>query len=107
MILSNQVLCNNCGGTPYSAHRHDFQGCDCESEKFQVCVDGGMDYLRRVSGKNSNYTDMSISLDEKHCDGLMDAFTDPERNELGKLCNLVRYLRDEMDINVTQEETGE
>lgn len=67
-------------------------------------MDGGMDYLRRIAGKNANYTDISITLDDKHCDGLRDAFTDPERTELGQLCNVVRYLRDEMDINVTSEE---
>jgi hypothetical protein len=104
MILSNQVRCNHCGEEPWSGHRHDFVGCSCPNREDQVFVDGGMDYLRRVFGKTADYTDMSISLDDKHVAGLQDAFTDPERNELGQLCNLVRYLRDEMDINVTQTE---
>jgi hypothetical protein len=101
MILSNQVRCNHCGETPWSGHRHDFVACGCPQSKTQVSVDGGMDYLRRVFGKEADYTEMSIEVDDKHCTGLQDAFTDPERNELGKVCNLVRYLRDEMNINLT------
>ena len=104
MILSNQVRCNNCGEEPWSAHRHDFVRCGCITVAEQVCVDGGMDYLRRVAGKDADFTDMSISIPDKHVEGLKDALSDPERNELGKLCNVVRYLRDEMDINVTTEE---
>jgi hypothetical protein len=59
-----------------------------------------MDYLRRVHGPDSDYEDISIEIAEEHVEGLRDALSDPERNELGKLCNVVRYLRDEMDINV-------
>ena len=101
MILSNQVRCNHCGEMPWSAHRHDFVGCGCPQENDKVFVDGGMDYLRRVSGKNANYTEMSITLNDKQCRGLEGAMTDKTKNDLGKLCNVVRYLRDEMDINVT------
>lgn len=104
MILSNQVKCNNCGEAPWSAHRHDFVRCACTTEAEQVCVDGGMDYLRRVWGPKSDYEDISIRIPDRHVEGLMDALSDPERNDLGKLCNVVRYLRDEMDINVTSEE---
>jgi len=78
--------------------------CGCPDRADAVAVDGGMDYLRRVSGASSNYTDISISLSEKHIEGLTVAITDATRNDLGKVCNLVRYLRDELDINVTQEE---
>jgi hypothetical protein len=101
VILSNQVVCNHCGDSPWSAHRHDFRYCKCEDSDKSVAVDGGMDYLRRVFGKNADYTDLSIELADEHVTGLQDAFTDPERNELGKLCNVVRYLRDEMNINLT------
>ena len=104
MILSNQVRCNHCGEEPWSAHRHDFVRCGCELAEHQVAVDGGMDYLRRVFGMKSDYTDLSITIEDEHVDGLKDALSDPERNELGKLCNVVRYLRDEMDINVTARE---
>jgi len=63
-----------------------------------------MDYLRRVWGSNADFEDISITMSEKHFDGLVEAFTDKGKNDLGHVCNLVRYLRDEMDINVTQEE---
>ena len=55
MILSNQVRCHKCGGTPFSAHRHDFQHCGCGS----IAVDGGMAYLRRA-GDIRAYDEMSI-----------------------------------------------
>jgi hypothetical protein len=100
MILSNQVICHVCGDHPYSATRHDFRPCDCPADT-QVCVDGGMDYLRRVSGKNAKYTDISISLEQEHIDGLAAVITDKSKNDLGKVCNLVRYLRDELNINVS------
>lgn len=107
MILSNQILCNNCGETPWSAHRHDFVQCGCVREAERVCVDGGMDYLRRVFGPESDWMELSIEVDKLHVDGLRDAITDPERSELGKVCNLARYLRDEMGINITMEEVVE
>lgn len=101
MILSNQVLCHNCGEAPWSAHRHDFVQCGCLTSNLQVAVDGGQDYLRRVAGKDANYADISIVIDEVHLKGLEAAIADKTRNDLGKVCNLARYLRDEMDINIT------
>jgi hypothetical protein len=103
MILSNQVHCHNCDEKPWSGHVHDFVQCGCVTASERVCVDGGQEYLRRVSGPAADYTDISITMDEAHVTGLKDELSDPERNELGKLCNVVRYLRDEMGINVTQE----
>lgn len=96
MILSNQARCKHCGDEPYSMHRHDFQTCSCAS----LSVDGGMDYLRRV-GAPEDCIDMSIVISQDHYDGLLEAMTDPTKNDLGKICNIVRYLRDEMNINVT------
>ena len=78
--------------------------CGCPQDADRVAVDGGMDYLRRVYGRECDYTDMSITIDDVHCRGLEAAFTDKTKNDLGKLCNIVRYLRDEMDINVTPRE---
>lgn len=104
MILSNQVRCNNCGEAPWSASRHDFVQCGCITEAERVCVDGGMEYLRRVWGPKSDYEDISITIADEHAEGLIEAFTDKEKNDLGKLCSVVRYLRDEMGINVTPEE---
>lgn len=59
-ILQNQVRCDKCGDEPYSAYRHDFKYCKCES----IAVDGGMDYLRRL-GNSDNYTEMSVSVTGK------------------------------------------
>jgi hypothetical protein len=107
MILSNQVKCHNCGEAPWSAHRHDFVQCACITEAERVCVDGGMDYLRRVHGPESDYTDISISMPERHVEALMDIIDGKEKSTFGKVCEIARYLRDEMDINVTMEEDGE
>jgi len=104
MILSNQVRCNHCGEEPWSGHRHDFVGCGCATDAHRVYVDGGMDYTRRLFGPKSDYTDISITISDKHLEGLIEAITDPTRNDLGKVCNLARYLRDEMDINITPTE---
>jgi hypothetical protein len=104
VILSNQVRCNHCGEEPWSGHRHDFVNCGCNSAEHRVSVDGGMDYLRRVMGTKADFTDISIEVDDVHCRGLEAAFTDKTKNDLGKLCNVVRYLRNEMDINVTPTE---
>ena len=95
MILSNQVRCLECGDYPFSAHRHDFRPCKCGA----VAVDGGMDYLRRV-GEPVRMEDVSIIISQEHTDGLLDAIEDTDKNTLGKLCNVARYLRDEMGINI-------
>ena len=60
-------------------------------------VDGGMDYLRH-SGKGIN---LSIVVSDKHFELLMDAVGDPSRNTLGHLCNIVRVLRDDMGVNLS------
>ena len=99
MILSNQARCMACGDEPYSAHRHDFQYCKCGA----MAVDGGMDYLRRL-GNPAKIQEMSIKISEEHYDMLCDAITDPERNTLGKVCNLARVLRDDMNINIGVDE---
>lgn len=99
MILSNQVRCLQCDDTPYSAHRHDMRWCKCGS----IAVDGGMDYPRRVGGTDG-YEEMSVYMPQMYVDGLLAAIGDETRNDLGKLCNVVRYLRDEMGINVSKME---
>jgi hypothetical protein len=104
MLLSNQVECHNCGEKPWSAHRHDFVQCGCVTDADRVCVDGGMDYPRRVAGPNADWTDISIHVEDRHVIGLTNAITDATRNDLGKVCNVVRYIRDEMDINLTTED---
>lgn len=54
-ILSNQVICMECGDAPYSMTRNDFVTCSCET----ISVDGGTSYLRRV-GDVSKCKDISI-----------------------------------------------
>ena len=92
-ILSNQRRCTSCGGEPFSAHRHDYQRCDCG----KVMVDGGMDYRHSsVHGE-----DMSIVVSASHYVALMEAISDPSKTPLGHLCNVVRVLRDDMGINLS------
>ena len=45
-IRVNQVRCNRCGEVIVSRTRHDLWWCSCRS----VAVDGGTDYLRRITG---------------------------------------------------------
>ena len=98
MILSNQARCTECEDAPYSAHVNDFQHCKCGA----MAVDGGMEYLRRL-GDPTKIQEMSIVVSEKHYALMEDAITDPERNSLGKVCNLVRVLRDDMNINIGED----
>ena len=89
-ILSNQIKCLDCGDEIYSAHRHDFKYCKCES----VAVDGGMAYLRRLG---SNYEDQSICIPEEtfnQCMEALDWSDDTGRNNLGRVCAIFRALRD-------------
>lgn len=93
MILSNQRYCERCDEDIYSAHRHDYVVCSCGD----VMVDGGMDYLKS-SGSGIN---KSISITDEEYTLLMEAITDPTRNDLGHVCNLVRVLRDTFGVNLT------
>ena len=95
MILSNQIHCVHCGDEPYSAHRHDFRHCECGA----VAVDGGMDYLRRI-GNPEDMVEMSIQITEDDYDALVKAINDKSKNDLGKICNLARVLRDELNVNI-------
>ena len=55
-IRVNQVRCNRCGEVIVSRTRHDLWWCSCRS----VAVDGGTDYLRRITGDTSaSYTELS------------------------------------------------
>jgi len=105
MILSNQVTCHNCGESPWSGHRHDFVQCACDLAKDRVAVDGGVDYLRRVAGSDADFTDVSINIADTDSQALIRAFTGDTPDDFGKLCALARYLRDEMDINISKVQT--
>ena len=95
MILSNQVRCLRCGDEPWSAHRHDFRHCECGA----IAVDGGMCYLRRI-GQPSDMAEMSIAITDEEYEALVEAMEDKTKNTLGKICNLARVLRDDMNINI-------
>jgi hypothetical protein len=98
VILSNQAQCVLCGDMPYSAHVHDFRYCECG----EMAVDGGMDYIRRL-GNPEQRVEMSVQINQENYDGLLGAITDKTKNDLGKMCNLARYLRDHMGINLGDE----
>lgn len=102
MILSNQVVCMKCKAEPYSAHRHDYVGCECKDPQSVVCVDGGMDYLKRTYGPAADYRDISIEISQEDYDALAGILDDTKNNwnTLGKVCALARYMRDEMDLHI-------
>ena len=91
-IVSNQITCNSCGDTIFSAHRHDMVSCSCE----KVAVDGGNSYLRRLGDANG-YTEQCIILPE---DLVMDIVkgaewaVDTGRNPLGITYAVLRAIRD-------------
>ena len=65
-IRINQVRCDRCGEVVVSRHRHDLQWCKCRG----VAVDGGADYLRRITGESSaSFTELSEYEDEPVCKG--------------------------------------
>lgn len=58
MTRRNAVRCNNCSTTIESIHRHDFVRCACPSDDDAIWVDGGRDYLRRMSGWNCDFEEI-------------------------------------------------
>ena len=53
-IIKNAAQCLRCMDIIESKHTHDFVSCKCG----RICVDGGLDYLRRV-GDLDNFQDLS------------------------------------------------
>jgi len=47
-LIKNAAQCLSCNDIIESKHRHDFVSCKCG----ELCVDGGLDYLRRVGNIN-------------------------------------------------------
>ena len=47
-LIKNAAQCLSCNDIIESKHRHDFVCCKCG----ELCVDGGLDYLRRVGNIN-------------------------------------------------------
>lgn len=60
VIKVNRVKCLICNDIIESKHRHDFVYCTCGN----VAVDGGRDYLRRVTDDPSNVEELSIILEK-------------------------------------------
>lgn len=44
MLVRNRARCDRCDDTIESETRHDFRSCSCGA----LCVDGGLDYTRRL-----------------------------------------------------------
>jgi len=54
-IKLNSIKCNHCGDVIVSTYRWDFKYCKCR----KVAVDGGKEYLRRIFGNVSDFTELS------------------------------------------------
>lgn len=91
-LVQNQVECLKCGDKPLSAHRHDFNTCQCGS----ISVDGGLEYTRRI-GDTKNTRDMSLMMDESVINDMIKAVqwaNETDRNEFGIALAVLRVLRD-------------
>lgn len=55
-ILKNCIQCKLCGDAIESKSVHDFKICSCGA----CGVDGGLEYIRRMSDNRDNYIEMSI-----------------------------------------------
>lgn len=60
-IIKNAIRCNLCGDEIESRYTHDFVRCGCKA----CAVDGGHEYLRRLSRSDGCFTDISIVEDDK------------------------------------------
>lgn len=92
MILSNQIKCLLCEDVIYSAHKHDFVSCKCGA----VCVDGGMNYLKRC-GSTCNYEEQSFVLPNEVVIAMTEAgdwCLQTGRNGLGIASAIARAIRD-------------
>ena len=99
MILSNQVECLRCGDKPFSRHCHDSRPCKCGA----VTVDGGMEYLRRLFHHPDDFIEMSIEIEQEVFADLMEAMERKETNNLGKVCEIARILRDANYLRLDRE----
>lgn len=53
-IISNKIKCKKCGDIIESKSTNDYKKCSCGT----VAVDGGKDYLKRISNEE-DYEDIS------------------------------------------------
>lgn len=56
-IIKNMIQCKDCGDIIESTHRHDYVTCRCGA----CAVDGGHDYLRRVSRELKGFIELSVT----------------------------------------------
>lgn len=60
-VHRNAARCLHCGDEIESTHRHNFKSCSCGA----VCVDGGLDYVRRVwDGSKGEPEEVFVDLSE-------------------------------------------
>ena len=94
MIVQNAAICNGCGDTIISRHRHDFVQCSCGA----IAVDGGQEYLRRVGRlEKGSYTDISWSISDelyRACADAVQEAMDTNRNKFGIANAVMRKLRE-------------
>jgi hypothetical protein len=93
MLLANAAKCLKCGDEIFSAFTHDFKECECGD----LFVDGGMSYVRHGFKNRDNYMDLSITIDDFTFDMMMSSLDwadDNGRNNLGRICAIVRAIRD-------------
>lgn len=56
-ILKNCIQCKTCGDVIESKTVHDFKTCFCGA----CSVDGGLEYLRRVTEIKGSYAELSVT----------------------------------------------
>ena len=57
-IKTNQIMCVHCLDIIESENTHDFKRCSCKA----VAVDGGLDYLKRLSKSENDYIELSETI---------------------------------------------
>ena len=80
--------------TLHFIRQHDFE----DALHIALAAYGGMDYLRRVYEDRDDFTDISIECSQEHYDNLLEAMNDKSKNDLGKICNILRVVRDQEEI---------
>lgn len=61
-IIRNRIQCKVCGDIIESVYTHDFKSCSCG----RCCVDGGLEYIRRVADDFENIIEMAEYEENEH-----------------------------------------
>lgn len=103
------------GGMSYI--RHNMAGTDMSiiisDEHYDLLVEALDDphipnrihMLRGVLNHELKLSTEQMNEVNKHQDALFEAITDPTRNTLGHICNMVRILRDDIGVNLSDYST--